>query len=183
MKRRLDLEKYAPPGYDWRRELKLFVGGLSSAFGYSLMRYGPRLRHEYDSLYYISRTTGEKILREDAQMASFALIVRGCLNLFPVIALAMACFAALHYAYHRRGSRSDYTMRRLPDRWEMHRRCLTIPLCAALITLLAGIIVCLAYFGIYMLVTPEECMLGGRENQWWIFWNVIILGKDGVTLK
>lgn len=161
MKRRLDLERFAPVGYDWRQELKYFAGGLIGAFVYSL-RYVFRLRNDYINLYYISRTTGERILRGDIMMRNFCDIIDNCLLAFPLVALVMALFAALHYVYHRRGSRSDYTMRRLPDRWEMHRRCLTIPVCAVLICLIAGFVMLLIYYGIYMLVTPEQCLTPGQ---------------------
>ena len=167
MKRRLELEKYAPVGYDWRHELRFFAGGLIGALLYSLLRYGFRLRSAYDSLYYLSRTTGEKILREGVIMEDFAVLIDKYLLAFPLMALMLAFFAVLHYAWHRRGSRSDYTMRRLPDRWEMHRRCLTIPLCTALICLLAGFAMLLGYYGIYMLVTPEQCLTPGQWARIW----------------
>lgn len=167
MKRRLDLERYAPVGYDWRRELKFFAGGLIGAFLYGTLRYGLRLRSAYDSLYYLSRTTGQRILREGVVMEDFAVLIDRCLSAFPLIALMMAFFAVLHYAYHRRGSRSDYTMRRLPDRWEMHRRCLAIPVTTALICLIAGFAMLLIYYGIYMLVTPEQCLTQGQWAKIW----------------
>lgn len=166
MRRRLDLEKYAPVGYNWRQELKYFAGGLTGSFLYSL-RFPLRLRSAWESLYFYSRVTDERVLRSGAVMEDFAALIDKCLLAFPLIALCTAFFAALHYAYHRRGCRSDYTMRRLPDRWEMHRRCLTIPVCTALICLIAGFVMLLIYYEIYMLVTPEQCLTPGQWERLW----------------
>lgn len=50
------------------------------------------------------------------------------LRLFPYFWAAMAVMAGYHYLYHRREAMSVYLMRRLPSRWEYHRRCLGMPL-------------------------------------------------------
>lgn len=166
MKRRLDLERFAPVGYDWRQELKYFAGGLIGALLYSL-RYVYRLNSALSRLYVTSPLTGKRVLREGMLMQDFAVLIYKCLLAFPLMALVMAMFGVLHYAYHRRGSRSDYTMRRLPDRWEMHRRCLTIPVCTVLICLIAGFLMLLIYYGIYMLATPEQCLTPGQWGKLW----------------
>lgn len=164
--KRLDLDRFAPAGYDWRQELKYFAGGLISAFLYSL-RYLGRLRNGYEALYTTSPLTGKRVLRGDLMMTNFCDLIDNCLLAFPLVALMMAVFGVLHYAYHRRGSRSDYTMRRLPDPWEMHRRCLTIPVCTVLICLITEFAMLLVYYGIYMLVTPPECLTPGQWERIW----------------
>lgn len=166
MKRRLDMERLSPAGYNMRMELKYFAGGLIVSFVYSL-NYVFRFLSARRSLYYYLRTTGEWVLREGAVMKDFAALLGSSLLLFRVLALCMALTAALHYAYHRRGSRSDYLMRRLPDRWEMHRRCLTIPVCTALISLTAWFALLLIYYGLYMLATPGQCLAPGQWAKLW----------------
>lgn len=75
-----------------------------------------------------------------------------------VAALAMVVVAIQFYAGHYQGSKSIYTMRRLPDRWELWRRVLTMPVLAALgFLLLAFLLRCLD-FTIYMLFTPDQCL-------------------------
>lgn len=164
--KRLDLDKYSPAGYDWRQELKYFAGGLISALLYSL-GFLYRLGNARNLLYITSPLTGKRVLREGMLMQDFAELLGRSLLAFPLVALMMAVFGALHYAYHRRGARSDYTMRRLPDRWELHRRCLTIPACAVLICLIAGFLMLLVYYGIYMLATPPECLTPGQWAKLW----------------
>ena len=79
-------------------------------------------------------------------------------------------FLLWHYAYHYQGSRSVYLMRRLPDRWEYHRRCLAIPAAtvAATAVLLAGSLA--LFYGAYMLFTPAACVVPG---QWAEIWRVL----------
>lgn len=166
MKRRLDLERFAPAGYNMPMELKYFAGGLTVSFAYSLS-YVFRFFSARRSLYYYLRTTGEWVLREGAVMEDFAVLLGGSMLMFRVLALGMALTAALHYAYHRRGSRSDYLMRRLPDRWEMHRRCLTVPVCTVLISLAAWFVLLLIYYGLYMLATPVQCLAPGQWAKIW----------------
>lgn len=62
------------------------------------------------------------------------------------------------YSYHFRESKSIYTMRRLPNRWELWRRCLTIPISAALLYLLEFLLILLLDFAIYWLLTPAPCL-------------------------
>ena len=165
-KKRLDLDRFAPVGYDWRQELKYFAGGLIGAFLYSL----PFLYHLSNArslLYRTSALTGQRVLREGMVMPDFAELIGKSLLAFPLVALMMVIFGVLHYAYHRRGSRSDYTMCRLPDRREMHRRCLIIPVCTVLICLIAGFAMLLVYYEIYMLATPPECLTPGQWEKLW----------------
>lgn len=164
--KRLDLDRFAPVGYDWRQELKFFAGGLISAFIYSL-RFLIRLRSARNMLYITSHLTGKRFLREGMMMEDFAVVLGVSLAAFPMVAMMMAVFGVLHYTCHRRGSRADYTMRRLPDRWELHRRCLTIPACTVLICLLAAFALLLVYYGIYMLATPPECLTPGQWAKLW----------------
>ena len=47
-------------------------------------------------------------------------------------------------------------MRRLPNKWELHRRCLTAPIMAAAITVVIGIILFFVYYAFYELLVPEK---------------------------
>lgn len=62
-----------------------------------------------------------------------------------------------YYASHTQGSMAVYTMRRLPDKWEYHRRCWTQPILSAaaellIFAVLAGLCWLLWYFA-----TPAPC--------------------------
>ncbi len=164
---KLDLSRCAPPGLDLRAETCLFGGcmALSTLFSLSFL---VRFFEERDRLY---RSSGsERTLLPDAVMPDFADVLDGALIGFAVLALCMAAFVAVHYAYHHQGSKSIYLMRRLPDRWERHRRCWTLPLLGIAACLLAAFVLLLIYYAIYMLATPEVCLTPG---QWRKIWRVI----------
>lgn len=86
----------------------------------------------------------------------------GAFTLFLIFALSMAGFIIYHYLSHYQGSKSIYLMRRLPDRWELHHRCLTLPLTGALIYLGCALFLLLVYFCIYLIVTPAQCLIPGQ---------------------
>ena len=85
------------------------------------------------------------------------------LAVLPVMVLVTLLYLAAkvlsHYRLFRsRGSRADYTMRRLPDRWDLHRRCLALPAAGIVGALsLQGLLGILYYF-VYILVTPRQCL-------------------------
>jgi len=78
-----------------------------------------------------------------------------------VVALPQIC---INYASHRMGSRSDYLMRRLPDRWEWHRRCLTVPLAAVALSALLVLALLVIFFLVYQYRTPYQWLWCSREG-------------------
>ena len=93
------------------------------------------------------------------------LYLRG-LVCFSTVWLVMLGAAVQNYFGHFQGSRSIYLMRRLPQRWELARRCLGEPaLCLAgsfIIYLLTGV----TRFIYYWFRTPAGCL---PPNVWaWI---------------
>ncbi|MBQ9720214.1 MAG: hypothetical protein IJV64_05915 [Oscillospiraceae bacterium] len=71
-----------------------------------------------------------------------------------VTLLWLAVKTLSHYRFYRRGARADYTMRRLPDRWEYHRRALALPLFGLIGTVLVYLVVLALCIAVYYLVTP-----------------------------
>lgn len=86
-----------------------------------------------------------------------SLYLRG-LVCFPSCGLVMLGSAVQNYLGHFQGSRSIYLMRRLPQRWELARRCLGEPaLCLAgclAVYVLTGV-TCFIY---YWFRTPAGCL-------------------------
>ncbi len=81
------------------------------------------------------------------------------LMVMPVMVLVTLIYLAAkvnaHYSVYRsRGSRADYTMRRLPDRREYHRRALALPLFGLLGLALVYLAVLGIDIAIYYLITP-----------------------------
>jgi len=165
---KIDLARHAPLGLDLYMEKQIFhtgmvVSGLFSlGFLFRYSKYWSRLYLYYET---------KKVLRTGAIMPDFVEVMGRYLLPFVVLALVMLICSVYHYRHHYRGSKSIYLMRRLPNRWELHRRCLTLPLAAAAICLLTAFALLLLYFAIYMLATPEECLTPG---QWQKIWRVLL---------
>lgn len=165
---KLDLSRFAPPGWDLRREKQIFGFGMVLAAFVGLVYFLCCFCSALDQLY--GRNGAERTLRPDAVMPDFVNVLGGALLGFAILALCLAAFIPLHYAYHHQGSKSIYLMRRLPDRWERHRRCWTLPLLALAACLLAAFVLLLIDFAIYMLATPKVCL---TPHQWQKIWRVI----------
>lgn len=150
-----DFNRYVPPGVNGNREAKIFFTGLAVAALFSLFffaHYTLAARELYVS-------TESAVLKPGAVMAPFSALMQRVLLGFPVVALATAALVGVHYASHwQGGSRSIYLMRRLPDRWELPRRCLTLPLAGVVLCLLTAAALCLLYFWFYCIVTPAGCL-------------------------
>ena len=92
--------------------------------------------------------------------AFFELLDKALLG-YLVLSVGMVVMAVYSYSYFYQGSRSIYLMRRLPNRFELPRRCLTLPVAAILICMLAALGNGVLYYGIYRLLTPVECLPAG----------------------
>ena len=162
------LFRLSPPGYELRFESRFFAWGLVLSVLFStgfLMRFGDARNGLYNY------QAGRKTLLPGAVMPDMSELLGGALSGFLILALCMLAMTALRYAYHRQGSKSIYLMRRLPDKWELHRRCIVLPVLGAAACLLAAAAVLLLFYGIYMVATPRECLTPG---QWQKLWSVIL---------
>ena len=159
-----DLSRYAPLGINVRSEWQGYVAGLAVAVVYSMI-YLLRYFNARENLY--EWTLKGRELIEGAVMPDFAELMDGTLLVFLAIALTMLGLAIYHYIYHRLDTKSYYVMRRLPSRWELHRRCLTLPMIGLLICGAAALIMTLIYYWIYMGCTPEECLMPGQWGRFW----------------
>lgn len=156
----IDLSRYAPPGTNIRQEIKVFCVGLFCAACCAVLVYGIALCQAYADLFEPFYSGVERVLRPDAVMLPFddVLLHRG-LWLFYLLALcALANAVLLHLSYYTGGSKSIYLMRRLPQRWELVRRAITLPLLGAAICLLSALALRLLFLGVYYLITPPQCL-------------------------
>lgn len=162
--KRIDWRRYLPLGIEWKRvrnRLLLALGaGTAVSLGF-LDRYFSARRELYQ---WMGR---ERVLIEGAVMADFAGLLRGSFWGLAAAAACMPAVAAGFYLYHYQGGRSIYTMRRLPDRWELLRRCLTLPLLTAAACLALAAVLTLLYYGIYQFATPDACL---TPDQWRKLW-------------
>lgn len=162
------LKKLSPPGINLTSELQGYFIGVASAFLYSLTFF-IRFISTLDNLYgYTHDRT--RVLLDDAVMPYYAELLENSLNGFIFLAICSLVVILYHYFYFsQNGSRTLYTMKRLPDRTLLAKYCLTLPIIMAVTALVIAFILLLLYFGIYMLLTPNECIRAGQWARIWSF--------------
>lgn len=152
---KVDWTRMAPPGMELSGMRRTMITGLTlsviGSFGF-LFRYMDAYADLFD------RINGVKVLHSGAMMPAFAELLGGFLNGFLIMAVVMLGFIFYHYNYHHQESKSIYLMRRLPSRWERHRRCLVLPIMAALFCVLCMVVILGLYYLIYRFCTPTACL-------------------------
>ncbi|MCC8123342.1 MAG: hypothetical protein LIO58_07365 [Oscillospiraceae bacterium] len=164
------LEHNVPPGYRYQTECAVVSMVLATCVLISLAGFLSAFEKERRALYVWAWQSEEWVLGEGKMMPDFAAILGNqLLVLIVVAALVFAAASLMHYAYYHSGSKSIYLMRRLPNRFELHRRCLLMSLLSALVFVLVALVLLVIYFAIYMTVTPEVCLM---PDQWQKIWSV-----------
>ena len=166
--KKIDWQRLVPLGMNARTVLNWMAIAVGSGVGWSL-QYPARLMSELSMLYDSGR-----YLIPGQMMPYFAKLLGSSLRLLPLTAAAMIPVAALFYAYHYQGSRSIYTMRRLPNAGELWRRVLTLPALTAAMCFVMHVLLFSLYYGLYLLVTPAQCLQPGQWNMIWeelLCWN------------
>lgn len=157
---KIDIARYLPAGLSWDEERPYLKWSLLTSSLWSLTYFGRYFR-AYHALFYlhqISYNKTERRLRPGAVMAPFQELMVGTpLTLFGIYFFALLILGGFHYLYHRKGSMSIYLMKRLPNRWELHRRCWGVPLLGAAAGLLLMTALMLLYYLFYCCVTPDVC--------------------------
>ena len=155
-----DEERDLPVGWEEPKiGAAVFLGHFIS--GLTLLRFTRRLYDALDGLYtYVQK--GDNYIRvvdTSRVMTPFRELISG----FPLLGLwcylaAMPLLVWRYYHYHTEGSMSVYTMRRLPNKWEYHRRCWKQPILSAIAELLFyAILIGLCWFT-WRNETPAACL-------------------------
>ncbi|MBR5490728.1 MAG: hypothetical protein IKV79_05600 [Oscillospiraceae bacterium] len=134
---KINWERHTPPGFDYETERSLFIAALIISVLWSLSFFA----RFFDAVIYLGEWHNAPYFYELLGNAFFC---------FPIAIALMLSSIAINYAHYHSGSKSIYLMRRLPNRWERHRRCIEIPLASASITFLTAIIIVFIYYLIYM---------------------------------
>ncbi len=163
---KLDPGRFVPLGMEAGQEKRWLIWGFSCSSGFSFLYFIFRCFRARQDLF-ITRVDGKRELLEGAVMQDFREVLGIAFAGFAALALAMLGLAAFHYIYHRIGSRSIYLMRRLPDRFELHRRCLALPAAGIVLCAIACFLLLCIYYWIYIAMTPEQCLAPG---QWQALW-------------
>ena len=164
---KIDLSRHTPLGFRVQEEVKGFWGGCIGATAFSLITFVSKYCDELDKLYH--RNGADRTLIPGAIMPDFVEIFDRSYWGFLVVILVAIATIGMHYIYHYQESKSIYTMRRLPSRWELHRRCLTLPLIAIAIYLIMAFAILFIFYMAYTNITPDVCLTPG---QWQKIWSV-----------
>ena len=157
-----DLSPLAPPGVNGAKEVRwtLIGVGLSAAAG--LLGFLYQLS---DQCNFVKRIIEGGSLSEE--IGTFRGILGGNLFCFALVNLAMAGVLLYHIDLHYRGSRSIYLMRRLPQRWELLRRCAALPLLGLLCSVLVWGLLQLLLFWMYLTIPPQDFLPPLYEGGFW----------------
>ena len=99
------------------------------------------------------------MIMEGAVMPAFAVILDDTMDGFLMFFWIMVVLIVMHYMTYYKESKSIYLMKRLPDKWELYRRSVVVPLVAILIQIITGAACLMLYYGIYLFFTPAQCLI------------------------
>lgn len=163
------LKHYAPPGMNLQPELCCLIFGIGTSILYS-MTFLVRYFEQREALY---ARHGNATLMEGVVMNDFYVLLgldgtySNVLTGFMITAIVMITTIPLYYVYYRQGSKSIYLMKRLPNRGEIHKRALVLPIAAVLCCAAAAFLITMLYFTLYMLGTPAVCIQPGQWGKLW----------------
>lgn len=149
------LEDHAPLGINVHSEVTYYAGGVTVATIQSmgfLFRYGEARRALYEV------KAGKPVLIEGAVIKDFASLTENMFLLAVVVCVVTLLASIFYYMYHYQGSKMMYLMKRLPDKWEVYRRCLTLPIAGATLMAVWAFVLRMIYYAIYILCTPNQCL-------------------------
>lgn len=148
------LERYLPLGMEKKPISRWLLGGalLGLVFDISFLNNYQRALSTLYQWY-----NGKKVL-QSTLIAPFTSLLGyspyGCL----IALISMIPLAWYLWNYHFQESKSIYTMRRLPQKGELLRRCGTVPALGACLYLLEFVALMLLNFAIYWSFTPKQCL-------------------------
>lgn len=159
-----------PVGFKADSEIWIFISAIIIGIIRSLLFFYV-YTVDYNSLFEF--VNGEKILISGSYMTYFYEIIDGCFNGFLIAIFIFIFLIFYHYMYHFKDSKSIYTMKRLPNKSELHIRCLSVPLTGIALSAALSIGLLLAFYFYYMAKTPPECLY---PDQWEKLLTKIIYG-------
>ncbi len=171
-KRKIDWERYAPVGSraDFQVRAVLVTLVLSALWS---LRALFRIVDEFRDL--------RAVLDQGAYtfVVPYSMYLGSAFYGFMLICLVLLMVAVFNYASFRRGARTDYLMRRLPDRWEYHRRCLAVPIFGIGASVLTGLALWAIYRAVYWhlfrevtagMEDPARLIIEGAVYRWRGLW-------------
>ena len=152
-----DPKRHLPPGWNWENlKANLIWGHFFS--GLTMLSFLSRYFDAREALYAYTQHPNGTLLRElvpTRTIAPFHSLLQG----WPLTGMWIFCLLMVfqvwrYYASFSTGTMSIYTMRRLPDKWELHRRCWTLPILSAAAEVLLFAALTLLCWLLYRFATP-----------------------------
>ncbi|MBM6725069.1 hypothetical protein [Pseudoflavonifractor phocaeensis] len=150
------LSRLFPLGWPWQKEITAAACALALSALTALTLFAYRFGEALDSLYY--GTGPERQLVQGAMVPSYPQVLGNAFLAFGLMALCLVLLPIAHFLFHRQGARSDYLMRRLPQRWELARRCLGGSALLLAGTVLTAAVLFGLFFICYLAFTPAGCL-------------------------
>lgn len=163
MKRRR-LDELVPPDTNGTSQGKTILGCLAGAAVCSVIFFSYRLYFEVSWLGINEKASDFVTLlhTDTGYVVGFPVF-----SLLYLVAIGLVILAVKNYTSFWHGSKSIYFMRRLPDKWELHRRCLRLPLLGLLACAVLMFLLILLCYVLYMHTIPEANL---PPNQWSKLW-------------
>lgn len=158
---RIDWGRYVPAGLDGRRERGRVLSWIAMGNFWSLW-FLLFYRLELDRI--CGLEAAHMPPREGRMAVPFEELLAGSGTLFVVALTLLLELALRYYLRHYRSGRSIYLMRRLPDRWELCRRCLTLPLAGVVVLLLLRGMLMAGCFLLYRACIPAGWLPEGGAS-------------------
>lgn len=149
------LENYAPLGIGVSTEVGWFLAGGIAATLHSMMFLLNYISARNEL--YMRKATG-MVLMEGAIIRAFESLTEHVFLTFYLVEIVILLVVVYHYFYHYQGSKMMYLMKRLPDKWELHKRCWTLPIAGAALLGAWMFVLNMLYYAIYILCTPSQCL-------------------------
>lgn len=156
-----DPKHHLPVGWDWEVTRNYLIWGHILS-GLSIFSFIGRFSDALSNLYiHIQQLDGTLVRQLDPTrtIAPFRELMAGLPYLgLGCFLLVMAAQIRRYYSYHSRDTMAIYTMRRLPDKWELHRRCWTQPLLSSAAELLLFAVLTALCWLLWRFATPAVCL-------------------------
>lgn len=149
----------SPPGFDPAAEIRRVKGWLLTSCACFLLFFA------FPFLGNLCVLMSEDLVRwsNNEYMPHFSeLVALPGLSFLPM-PCALVWLLARNIGYFR-GSKSYYTMKRLPNRWEYPLRCALLPVGGALALFVAANLLLLLMGGLYLWATPANMLVAGAEQ-------------------
>ena len=153
MKKKIDWNRHVPLGMDGEKTKNRMARMLRAGIVISLIC---PLRYVQARSFLFRTINGVYERNLNAKMLPFEELLSGSFIGMASAAVGFLLAIAIFYLYHYQGSRGIYTMRRLPNRWELWRRCLALPLGFLVLSILCTALLIGLYYLLWRFATPPD---------------------------